>query len=357
MKEIEGDLDLPTDFQTVFTVLPIEGWAFSHPKANVSIEVSVDDQIIGKGKCSFPRYDVFKRYSNENSYISGFKGELTLEKFQPGKHFVKVFALTSNEKKLLGAVNINKVSKKDKPGNYRYISEGGVGRNVLSGKLSKEFVDTLIELTELQPRSCVLDVGCGMGKFAVALTKYLEDGEYCGLDNMKNSIEFCEKNISTRYHNFKFTYADIFNAYYNPSGKFKADKYRFPYEDRSFDVVWLFSVFTHLRPGDMNNYLNEIARVLKNQGICCITFYLLNEWSIKQIKNGKTQKKFKNKFHGFWSEVKSIPEQIIGYEEQEIRERFKNVGLEIQEPILYGSWTGSKKSIFTQDLVIAKKII
>ncbi len=103
--------------------------------------------------------------------------------------------------------------------------------------------------------------------------------------------------------------------------------------------------------------MNEIARVLKNQGICCITFYLLNEWSIKQIKNGKTQKKFKNKFHGFWSEVKSIPEQIIGYEEQEIRERFKNVGLEIQEPILYGSWTGSKKPIFTQDLVIAKKTI
>jgi len=68
MKEIEGALDLPTDFQTVFTVLPIGGWTFSHSEADVSIEVSVDDQIIGKGKCSFPRYDVFKRYSNSNSY-------------------------------------------------------------------------------------------------------------------------------------------------------------------------------------------------------------------------------------------------------------------------------------------------
>lgn len=111
----------------------------------------------------------------------------------------------------------------------------------------------------LKPYEKVLEPGCGCGRVAQFLTKYLDNkGQYEGFYIVEKSIEWCQENITSKFPNFHFTHSDIQNTLYNPTGKIK---YRFPYPDRSFDFVFLPSVFTHMLPEDMEHYFSEIARV------------------------------------------------------------------------------------------------
>src|SRR4051812_33478118 len=89
---------------------------------------------------------------------------------------------------------------------------------------------------ELKPYERVLDVGCGQGRMAVPLTSYLSSGVYEGFDVVPQAIQWCQKNITSRYPNFRFReVSEIYNKEYNPGGQRKASEYKFPYEDESFD--------------------------------------------------------------------------------------------------------------------------
>src|SRR5688500_3162291 len=103
----------------------------------------------------------------------------------------------------------------------------------------------LIEECGLKPDEAVLDVGCGIGRNAVPLTRHLVGGTYDGFDIMPEAIEWCRKNITPRYPNFRFHLADVHSDRYHPGGRDSASEYRFPFEDGAFDLVFLISVFTH----------------------------------------------------------------------------------------------------------------
>ena len=72
--------------------------------------------------------------------------------------------------------------------------------------------------------------------------------------------------IAPKFPNFHFTWADVFNGYYNPKGKSKPHEYKLPYESDSFDLVIAYSVFTHMLRDETENYFSEISRVLKHGG-------------------------------------------------------------------------------------------
>lgn len=74
---------------------------------------------------------------------------------------------------------------------------------------------------------------------------------------------------------------------YNPSGRFEASNYRFPYESESFGVAFATSVFTHLMRADLDNYVKEAARMLAPGGRLLATFFLLNDGSLKRMRAGK----------------------------------------------------------------------
>src|SRR5438132_6976996 len=104
----------------------------------------------------------------------------------------------------------------------------------------------------LQPDSAILDVGSGNGRTAVALTKFLNPaGRYEGFDVVAEGIEWCTKKITPRCPNFRFRHVDVRNDSYNRRGTTTAALFRFPYDDDSFDLVVLMSVFTHMRPDDL----------------------------------------------------------------------------------------------------------
>lgn len=219
-----------------------------------------------------------------------------------------------------------------------------------SGEAGRKF---LVETGSLSPDERVLDVGCGVGRQALALAGFLgEGGSYHGFDIMRDAIEWCQKNISRRYRNFHFHHADVRNEVYNPAGKYAAAEYRFPYADGSFDFVFLTSVFTHMFPGDVENYLREISRVTRPGGRCMISFYLLNDGARENIAAGKGVFDFKFDVGGCFAQFPEAPEAALAYEEGWARELFKECGFVIREPIIYGSWSHTKAQ--SQDIVIAR---
>lgn len=221
-------------------------------------------------------------------------------------------------------------------------------------KVGREYLGHFKELGGLEPHHRVLDVGCGIGRMAVPLTTYLDTGTYDGFDIVKESIRWCSNRIGKHHSNFTFKHVDVFNRHYNPRGKLKAWEFSFPYADGSFDFVFLVSVFTHLLPDDMENYLREVARVLDRGGRCLITFTLLNDESLALIESGKSSQKLIHQFDHFRTTEPDEPETLTAYEEDYVRDMYKRCGLEIVEPIHYGFWSGREGRSY-QDLVIATK--
>lgn len=203
----------------------------------------------------------------------------------------------------------------------------------------------------LNPNMDILDVGCGQGRMARPLVSYLESGSYHGFDIDKSGIAWCVKEYAVE-ENFHFEHADVINARYNKEGCVSAKNYRFPYDDNQFDFIFLTSVFTHMFAGDVKNYLSEIARVLKPNGKCLITWFLLDDVSRESqhpVMNFAYDVDAVSR-----TTVKSNPEAAIAFDINFVRDIYETCGLDIKR-IEHGNW-GRPQSVFgLQDMIIAVK--
>lgn len=236
------------------------------------------------------------------------------------------------------------------PRRYRLVGGGdftAVGRR---------FVAELVDLGRLEPNGAVLDIGCGVGRMAIPLLGHLEpEGRYRGFDVVPEWIRWCTDHVTARHSGFRFTVADIENRKYNPAGRFQASTYRFPYDSESFDVAFATSVFTHLMRDDVDNYVREAARVLSPGGRLLATFHLLNPRTFGRMRMGDTAIAFRDGGDGVYVADPSLPELSVAYEENAVRELYARHGLEILEPMRYGSWSGNGVRRGRQDLVVARR--
>ena len=220
-------------------------------------------------------------------------------------------------------------------------------------------VDRLTSVAGLTPESHVLDIGCGIGRLAVALTTRLgPEGRYEGLDIVPGGIEWCTGHITPRHPNFRFTLADVRNGEYNPHGHVAPTEYRLPYPDASFDIVVLTSVFTHMLPAEKEHYLDEIARVLRPGGRCFATYSLLNDESRRLMAEGTADMRFDHAMGPCAVVDTKVPELAVGYDEAYVREASARAGLEPAD-VLYGSWSGrapgGHESGLSQDVVLTTR--
>ena len=222
--------------------------------------------------------------------------------------------------------------------------------------VGKEFFTHFKEKGGLQTSDTVLDIGCGIGRMALPLTKYLtEEGEYHGFDIDKRGIQWCKKNIAKRHPNFHFTHVDLYNKYYNKKGFLNSNEFKFPYPDQYFDFVFATSVFTHMLAEDVIHYFHEMARVLKSGGRALITFFSIDQTAQENIKNNISKCNFchQNDQFSFYSH-KDIKEAEIGYLEEWIIKQIENSGLGLEQ-IYHGAWSGRKDHLSYQDILILKK--
>ncbi len=231
-------------------------------------------------------------------------------------------------------------------------SVGSVGSAEYVG-VGEEFFRYFVDFCELKPDDRVLDVGSGTGRMARPLTRYLRGGSYEGIDVVAPSVQWCQQTYTSRYPNFRFHFADIYNKAYNVDGKYKAIEYRFPFETSSFDFVFLTSVFTHMLPQDMEHYLSEIVRVSKSNKRCLITYFLMNPAASNLISEGGSYYSFKYQLPGCRVESADTPEAVVGYDESTVRALYAKYGLKVTEPILYGTWCKRQNGLSWQDIIIA----
>lgn len=108
-------------------------------------------------------------------------------------------------------------------------------------------------------------------------------------------------------------------------------------------------------PKDLENYLSEVSRVLKTEGRCLITFFLLNPASKQSIETKTSQIDFRYEQDCYRTVDKNIPEKAIAYDEKFVRRLYEKHELNVVEPIHYGSWSGRVGHVSFQDLVVATK--
>lgn len=111
----------------------------------------------------------------------------------------------------------------------------------------------------------VVDVGCGSGRLAKALTPYL-DGRYLGIDIVPEFVEHARGLVE------------------QPEWRFEvASGTEIPERDDVADMVCFFSVFTHLLHEQSYVYLREAKRVLKPGGrvvFSFLEFAIASHWAV-----------------------------------------------------------------------------
>jgi SAM-dependent methyltransferase len=237
-------------------------------------------------------------------------------------------------------------------GSVRYVNFKAVG---------EEFCRYFVELGGLQPNEMVLDVGCGVGRMAIPLTRYLSAaGGYEGFDIIPNAISWARSEITPKYPNFHFQLAPIYSEVYNPRGRYKASEYQFPYESETFDFVFLVSVFTHMFPADMEHYFSEIVRVSKKGGRQLMSFFLMNSESLRLVEAGKSALNLRWRWGTDGQGCRTIdigrPESAVGHEEEFVLGLYRKHGLQISEPIHYGSWCGRTSFLSYQDIIVSSRV-
>jgi len=180
-------------------------------------------------------------------------------------------------------------------------------------------------------------------------------GKYIGVDIHKASIRWCQRKISRKHPNFTFVHIDVRNRVYNPNGKWPAERYIFPFESKCFDIILLKSVFTHMRPDEVDNYLEQIRRFLSDKGRCLATFFLLNQEQEKLRNEGLNKLNFNLGDETWRYMYKNRPEAGVAYGEDCILELLFKNDLALGEPIKYGTWSGRCDGMSYQDMLLICK--
>jgi ubiquinone/menaquinone biosynthesis C-methylase UbiE len=219
-------------------------------------------------------------------------------------------------------------------------------------KQGKELVERFVELAGLQPHHAVLDIGSGIGRVAIPLTEYLsEEGRYEGFDVVEKGVQWCQTHITRQFPNFQFQYIPLNNDLYRSDGQ-DATQFSFPYPDDQFDLIVVNSVFTHMLPEEVDNYLGEIRRVLTPTGKCYASFFILNE----AVKTRTAQQDFRFAYdYGTYALIdEKVKAANVAFEESYLLDELlpKN-GLQAEQSHP-GYWSGlpKEKHLDFQDFLI-----
>jgi len=197
----------------------------------------------------------------------------------------------------------------------------------------------------LRPGMSFLEIGSGMGRDAFHLIDVLgPSGKYVGIDVQRESIVWCQKNISRNHPNFQFVHFNAAHELHNPLGTATTLDYPLPAADRSVDRVALQSVLTHIFEDEVVHYLREISRVLKHDGLAYVTFLLYSDEIVAASrKNNLTAYglRFEHKYgDGCYVDNPQYPTGGVAYTDEAMQRMIKQAGLRLVRPYLKGQWSG-----------------
>ena len=217
------------------------------------------------------------------------------------------------------------------PYSIRIRSNGVTGqfggkRFVRNGNLIAQH---LKDYCHLKPEDKVMEVGCGCGRTAIALGSYLNNEGFTGVDIEKTSLNSCKSNKYLIDKEFKFVELDVYNC------------------------VFLISVFTHMMPKDIDNYIQEISRILKIGGTCLISTFLMDR--------GTTGKDISFPYQGtdYYTNNIEMPEIAVGYTLDFYKRIAAKCNMQLVDKPVFGTWFETTSldigNRFSQDIIILQK--
>lgn len=211
--------------------------------------------------------------------------------------------------------------------------------------ISAHHLALLHRFVDINTNDRVLEIGCGIGRDAIPLTKILsQNAKYFGIDIIRPSIEFCVSQISSRYKNFKFIHFDVEDQLHNPSGVRQMIDVALPIADQSIDKVFGWSVFTHMWERDIRHYLKEFYRVLRPGGKALLTCFVLTPEILAHVSKAdftRSDLRFDHQINDHcWVNELEFPLGAIGYSPESLRSMVKDSGLVMQRDFIRGGWSG-----------------
>lgn len=197
----------------------------------------------------------------------------------------------------------------------------------------------------LFPDMSFVDLGCGIGRDAFQLFEFLSPlGRYVGVDVTRDSIAWCQRNITPQHPNFSFHHVDAFNELYNPFGRQRTMDFRLPVADASVDRIALASVFTHLLEDEVVHHMSEFRRVLKPDGLVHASFFLHSAEALAAARDSGTTS-WKATFehaqgNGVSANDPVYPRGAVSYTHEAMQRMMKSAGLVSDRPYVKGSWSG-----------------
>lgn len=125
---------------------------------------------------------------------------------------------------------------------------------------------------DLASETRLLELGCGAGRLPIGLIEAdAVPRSYVGLEVQSRHVAWCNRQIASRDPRFSFELVNTANDRYNPYG---IDECEYPVDDHSIDLVYAYSVFSHMVSPEIRRHLREIARVLSSDGVVCLTAFI-----------------------------------------------------------------------------------
>ena len=121
----------------------------------------------------------------------------------------------------------------------------------------------------------LLDMGCGCKFTQAILDRNLPIGQYVGIDVYAEMIDFLQSNVNDP--RFSFYHMNTHNDMYNQEGEPLTAETKLPIGDEKFDLICLFSVFTHLAPHDYVAMLKMLRAYVKPEGRLFYTVFVNEE--------------------------------------------------------------------------------
>lgn len=117
----------------------------------------------------------------------------------------------------------------------------------------------------------LVDLGSGAGRLAIALLERNFSLNYTGIDVQSSAVRWGSRHLTTFSTNYNFVHVDSHNRRYNPRGKGFT---RWPLKENSADLVYAYSVLSHMSSEEVRFQFDEAARVLRPNGVFTITAFV-----------------------------------------------------------------------------------
>lgn len=222
----------------------------------------------------------------------------------------------------------------------------------------------LMRTVGLEPRSAILDYGCGLGRLAFAANHFLaEDGAYFGYEPNQSALAFLKKAYAER-KNFHFTgdvlrrdedYVAIERKDIRTGGIAAEAVDLNKFVDRPLDVQWSHSVFTHMWADPIIQVLRTVRELLGPNGVCVNTWLCVDDFAAYVLRCGMADRALPHRVNGVLTYSETNPLVCTGYELSAVREIYGRAGHRIED-ILWGSWSGRENNVTYQDIIISRPV-